>query len=109
LHKLDPEGDTLLTLSHPNQLFVTYYPPWKSALPQHDALKEWQLWTSPTGSTNKSITGSIQMQLSSKHLQLASDYFSKMMANNNWKESMPKVLNCMVDDFCVYILYMLRS
>ncbi|KAL7904217.1 hypothetical protein GGI35DRAFT_472581 [Trichoderma velutinum] len=71
LHKLDANGDTLLTLSNSNQLFVTYYPSWKSALPQHDALKEWQLWTIPTGSTKKSTTGSIQMQLSLKHLQLA--------------------------------------
>ncbi|KAL7903881.1 hypothetical protein GGI35DRAFT_490969 [Trichoderma velutinum] len=90
LHKLDANGDTLLTLSNSNQLFVNYRPPWKSALPQHDVLKELQLWTIPTGSTKKSTTGSIQMQLSSKHLQLASDYFTKMMTNDSWKESMPK-------------------
>ncbi|KAL7903657.1 hypothetical protein GGI35DRAFT_403840 [Trichoderma velutinum] len=90
LHKLDANGDTLLTLSNSNQLFVKYRPPWKSALPQHDVLKELQLWTIPTGPTKKSTTGSIQMQLSSKHLQLASDYFSKMLANDNWKESTPK-------------------
>lgn len=100
LHKLDPTGDTHLTLLNPNPPFAAYIPLLENALPQqHNTPYEaWEtsnierrLWIAPTESQyNASITGSIQWQLSSKHLQLASDYFSKMMANNNWKESTPK-------------------
>lgn len=99
LHKLDAKGDTLLTLLNPNPPFAAYIPLLENALPQQhnteyeawDARnKEQQLWDAPNESSfNKFTIGSIQMQLSSKHLQLASAYFRRMMANN-WKESTPK-------------------
>jgi hypothetical protein len=101
LHKLDPKGDTHLTLFNPNSPFAAYITPLENAIPQQykppfeaweAGNKERQLWNAPIESTQLfgSTIGSIQMQLSSKHLQLGSDYFSKMMANKNWKESIPK-------------------
>ncbi|UKZ66010.1 uncharacterized protein TrAtP1_007193 [Trichoderma atroviride] len=99
LHKLDPTGDTHLTLLNPNPPFAAYITLLENAMPQHNTPYEaWEannnerrLWNAPVESQfNGSITGFIQMQLSSKHLQLAFDYFSKMMANKNWKESIPK-------------------
>lgn len=92
MHVLDPEGDTLLTLTNPNQPLTAYHS-WIIALPQYNTWearnKEWELWAPPTESIKTSTTGPIKLQLSSKHLKLASDYFRKMMGNN-WKESTPK-------------------
>ncbi|PON24630.1 hypothetical protein TGAM01_v206560 [Trichoderma gamsii] len=95
MHVLDPEGDTLLTLASPNPPFVTSYSLWRIALPQYNTWetrnKERLLWTAPDESVKIFTTDlTIKMQLSSKHLKLASDYFRTMMAGNNWKESTPK-------------------
>lgn len=90
-HKVDPNGDTLLTLRNPNAPFGGDAAVWANALTEHRPEKlrrnerELKLLAQAKQSTPNSPQ-EIQFQLSSKHLTRESGYFQGLMANN-WKEA----------------------
>ncbi|KAL9485182.1 hypothetical protein ACSS6W_003971 [Trichoderma asperelloides] len=91
IHKVDPNGDTLLILRNPNAPFAGDATVWPDALPKYraDRLKrnerELELIAQvehPTPDGPREV----HFQLSSKHLALASRYFRALVANR-WKEA----------------------
>lgn len=91
--KIDPNGDTLFILRNADTPFATdsSFELWPRALPlfwtPDQQQNEHKLQTSAlVAEVARDETAEIQMQLSSKHLALASTYFQRMMAND-WKES----------------------
>lgn len=91
--KIDPNGDTLFILRNPDAPFATdsSFELWPRVLPSYwtpdQQQNENNLRTSAlVAEVARDESAEIQMQLSSKHLALASTYFQRMMAND-WKES----------------------
>ncbi|EHK41438.1 hypothetical protein TRIATDRAFT_228199 [Trichoderma atroviride IMI 206040] len=90
-HKVDPNGDTLLTLRNPNAPFGGDATVWSNALTKYrpEKLRRNERELSLLAQDKQSPPGSppeIQFQLSSKHLTRTSGYFQGLMANN-WKEA----------------------
>ncbi|KAI2612176.1 uncharacterized protein GGS25DRAFT_474095 [Hypoxylon fragiforme] len=85
-HKLDPDGDVLLTLHNPAAPFAVWVnrtllpPPPPHSDSQHVSAK-----TDDDGSLSAKKPD-VRFLLSSKHLSLASDYFKRMF-RSPWKES----------------------
>ncbi|KAL6909050.1 hypothetical protein GGI43DRAFT_166914 [Trichoderma evansii] len=93
VHKVDPNGDTLLILRNPNAPFAGDATVWPNALPKYRTEKlrrnerELKLLAQAQQSTPNSLR-EVHFHLSSKHLTLTSDYFRGLMARN-WKEANP--------------------
>lgn len=91
IHKVDPNGDTLLILRNPNAPFAGDAAVWPNALPKYRPEKmrrnerELKLLAQAKLSTTDNPR-EVHFQLSSKHLTLASEYFRGLMANN-WREA----------------------
>ncbi|KAL7921916.1 hypothetical protein ACQKWADRAFT_293877 [Trichoderma austrokoningii] len=92
IHKVDPNGDTLLILKNPNAPFAAGDETvWPNVLPKYRTEKmrrnERELIDlaqveQPEGDGSREV----YFQLSSKHLAFVSEYFRGLMANN-WKEA----------------------
>ncbi|PTB46205.1 uncharacterized protein TrAFT101_004323 [Trichoderma asperellum] len=91
IHKVDPNGDTLLILRNPNAPFAGDATVWPDALPKYrsDRLKrnerELELIAQAEHPTPDGPR-EVHFQLSSKHLTLTSEYFRALVANR-WKEA----------------------
>lgn len=91
IHKVDPNGDTLLILKNPNAPFAAGDENvWPNVLPKYRTEKmrknERELMQLADEQPDDENTREVYFQLSSKHLALASEYFRGLMANN-WKEA----------------------
>lgn len=97
IHKVDPNGDTLLILKNPNAPFAAGDENvWPNLLPKYRTEKmrrnERELVQlvcadeSDDDTTREVSTREVYFQLSSKHLAFTSEYFRGLMANN-WKEA----------------------
>lgn len=90
-HKVDPNGDTLLTLRNPNAPFGGDAAVWDNALTEHrpDKLKRNERELQRLAQAKQATPDGpqeVQFQLSSEHLRRTSGYFQRLMANN-WKEA----------------------
>ncbi|KAH6894602.1 hypothetical protein B0T10DRAFT_604066 [Thelonectria olida] len=74
IHKIDPEGEVVLTLKNPNAPFAVW--PTDESDPARQLL----------GPSRVDNTKEVQFLLSSKHLALNSKYFYKLL-NGPWKET----------------------
>jgi hypothetical protein len=92
IHKVDPNGDTLLILKNPNAPFAAGDEHvWPNFLPKYRTEKMRKnerelvelLYAIESDDDN---TREVYFQLSSKHLAFASEYFRGLVANN-WKEA----------------------
>lgn len=92
IHKIDPNGDTLLILRNANAPFAAGDAnSWPNALPKYrsERLRKNERELVQLAKTGQSTTGStreVHFQLSSKHLTLTSGYFRGLMTNN-WREA----------------------
>lgn len=91
VHKVDPNGDTLLILRNPNAPFAGDATVWPNALPKYrpDKLRRNERELKLFAQAKLTIPDSLQevhFQLSSKHLTLTSEYFRGLMAHN-WREA----------------------
>jgi hypothetical protein len=103
VHELDPDGDVVLVLQHPNEAFAVWdesehlTPP---SVPAPPLSEEQRLSpqlaipppSNPPSSADEEVTlsaepedGQVRMRVSSSHLALASPYF-KWMLRGDWKE-----------------------
>lgn len=92
IHKIDPNGDTLLIFRNPGAPFAVGDASscWPDALPDYrtkEMIENEQDITNPVRAkrTTKYSIKEVHFQLSSKHLTLASEYFQRLTANN-WRE-----------------------
>lgn len=92
VHKIDPNGDTLLILRNPNAPFAAGDANvWPNAIQKYrsESLRRNERVLVELAKSERPTTDStreIHFQLSSKHLTLTSEYFRGLMANN-WREA----------------------